>query len=176
MPNIYFMNPKGFKAREDLSPQEVEAIIMDCEWKGDVTENPKQVRPRKDIYEEFQQTYKQLLTDKEKPVLVFDTCLHTGNTLSPVKQMLEQQGFADIRIGSVNPTEVHAKVQSDFSITDQRPLKGCYPFDQDRLIEKTFDHVYSKGTDHVGKKATARELREEIKRIVKEHMGADQES
>lgn len=171
MPNMYFMNPKGFKAREDLTPREIDEIIAECEWKGDATDARSSVRTKGQIYAEFQGAYKALLKDKDKPVLIFDTCLHTGKSLEPVKNMLKLQGFTDIRIGAVNPSDRGSKVQTDFNITNKPPERGCYPFDKDRLVEKTFDHVYSKRTNDAVKRSAARQLREEIKTIMQERLG-----
>jgi hypothetical protein len=80
-------------------------------------------------------------------------------------------GFTDVRIGSVNPAEEGSSVQTDFYITHRRPEKGCYPFDRDRMIEKTFEHVYSQRTQDIQKRRAGNQLREEIKRIMLEHLG-----
>jgi len=173
MPNMYFMNPKGFKAREDLTPAEIEEIIDDCAWKDDTEERPHQVRAREDIMSEFQDTYKRLMSDKENPVLVFDTCIHSGGSLEPVKKILDASGFSDVRIGSVNPAEEGSRVKTDFYITTQDPEKGCYPFDRDRIIEKTFDHVYSQRTTDQRKRERSIRLRKEIKQIMKDFLTKD---
>ena len=168
MPNIYFMNPKGFKSKEDLTPEEIEDIIRDCAWKSDAEEAPHQVRSNEQIMCEFQDTYKRLMADKKEPVLVFDTCIHRGRALESVKRALDNSGFSDIRIGSVNPADPGAKVKTDFYITTKRPEKGCYPFDRDRIIEKTFDHVYSKKTTDPHKRTRSIQLRKEIKKIIRD--------
>ncbi|MFA6594571.1 MAG: hypothetical protein WCT16_04950 [Candidatus Buchananbacteria bacterium] len=170
MPNIYFMNPKGFKAVEDLTPEEIADIIRDCSWKNDVDEQPHQVRAHEDIILEFQDTYKRLMDDKEHPVLIFDTCIHSGGSLEPVKKIFDESGFSDVRIGAVNPSMVGSKVKTDFYITTQRPEKGCYPFDRDRIIEKTFSHVYSQRTTDQRKREQSIRLRKEIKQVMKEYL------
>ena len=169
-PNIYFMNPKGFKAREDLTPSEIQQIIDDCNWKDDADESRYQVRSQDEIMEEFQGTYKHLMEDKDKPVLIFDTCIHSGDSLASVKNAFDEAGFEDARIGAVNPSESR-KVQTDFFITRQHPEKGCYPFDRDRMIEKTFDHVYSQPTNDPEKRERSVRLRQEIQRIMRESLG-----
>ncbi len=167
------MNPKGFKAKELLSQYEIENIIRDCEWKDDVSESPKQVKSKEEILEEFEDVYHELMLDKEKPVLVFDTCIHSGNSLSPVKKTLEQAGFSNIKIGAVNPVDDYSKVNTDFYITKKEPEKGCYPFDRDRIIEKTFDHVYSQKTQNLQKRERSILLRKEIKRIMGDFLKQD---
>src|SRR3989338_1966564 len=111
-----------------------------------------------------------LLADKDKPVLVFDSCIHSGDTLDPVKKTMEEAGFEDIMIGSINPVGRRSRVRTDFHITSKDPEKGCYPFDKDRMIEKVFDHVYSQRTSDPQKRQLSIELRKEIKRIIDEHL------
>jgi len=170
MPNIYFMNPKGFKAKEELSQEEIDEIIQDCVWKEDLNESPRQVRSKEEIIEEFKGTYKELMKDKEKPVLVFDTCIHSGDSLNPVKQSMINSGFSDIKIGAITESPGNSKVKTDFHVTNRRPENGCYPFDRDRIIEKTFDHVYSKKTEDPKKREKSIKLRKEIKRIMRDFL------
>jgi hypothetical protein len=169
-PDIYFMNPKGFKAKENMTQEEIDGVIMDCAFKGDSWESSDQVRSKEEILKEVEDTYKKLMLDKEKPLLVFDTCIHSGKSLEPVKKALEEIGFSDLRIGAVNPADEHAKVKTDFYITKERPGKGCYPFDRDKIIEKTFDHVYSKKTDDPHKQEKSSRLRKEIRKIIGEFL------
>ncbi len=93
MPGIFFMNPKGFKAREDLKPGEEFSIAIDALFKGDIIESPSQARSEDAVLSEFRKTYKTLMEHKDKPVLVFDTCIHTGNSLAPVKKSLRKAGL-----------------------------------------------------------------------------------
>jgi len=170
MPNIYFMNPKGFKAKEEMSPEEINNIIDDCRWKSDLAEAAQQIKSREDILKDVEGSYKKLMADKDKPLLVFDTCIHSGKSIAPVKKVLDQVGFSDIRIGSVNPSDDGAAVKSDFYITKRQPEKNCYPFGDDRIIEKTFSHVYSKRSDDPYYREKSLELREEIKNIIKDFL------
>ncbi|MCX6736042.1 MAG: hypothetical protein NTZ13_03075 [Candidatus Parcubacteria bacterium] len=174
-PNIYFMNPKGFKPREEMTEAEIYDIYKDSLWKDDVCETPEpqEIKSREEVLKEFQDTYKKLLEDKKKPVLIFDTCIHSGNSLASVKNTFDDAGFTDARVGAINPSDKGAKVSTDFYVSSQRPEKGCYPFDRDRLIEKTFDHVYSSPTMDPRKKEKAIQLRKEIKRIIADKMNAE---
>lgn len=173
MANIYFMNPKGFKAKEEMTEYEIEEIIDDCAWKQDVSESPEQVRSKGEILKELEETYKKLMLDKDKPLLIFDTCIHSGDSLAPVKKTLKELGFSDIRIGAINPSDRGSKVKTDFYVTKQEPEKGCYPFGRDRIIEKTFNHVYSQRTEDSGdsrKRERSIELRREIKDIMQDYL------
>lgn len=170
MPGIYFMNPKGFKSKEKLTEEELAMVAEDCMLKGDLLEDHQKARTEAEIIAEVQETYQRLFEDRDKPLLVFDSCIHSGDTLSPVKDVLEKAGFTKMEIGSVNPSDRHSAVRADYFITRERPEKGCYPFDRDRLIEKTFDHVYSKRAENPRAAEVSRELREEIRRIMKEFL------
>jgi hypothetical protein len=172
-PNIYFVNPKGFKVSEELTDGEIEEIINDCNWKGDVHEGEEFVKTHEDIAREFSNMYKRLINDRDKPVLIFDTCIHRGRTLAPVKKIFKESGFSDVRIGSINPAENGSMVKHDFYITEKTPRKLCYPFDYDRIVNKTFNHVYSKPTKNYYQKIRSFELRGEIKRIVNEFISTE---
>ncbi len=168
------MNPKGFNTRENTTPDQAAEIATTSYLKADLDESWINVRYEDDVLAELRETYKQLMKDKDEPLLVFDTCLHTGNSLLPVKQALTQVGFSDVRIGSVNPSDPDSKVKTDFFITKQVPTRHCYPFDNDRLIEKTFDHVYSYPTSHSQNRARSIRLRKEIKKIIEDFLAVDQ--
>lgn len=170
LPGIFFVNPKGFKAQEDLTAEEVDEIIYSCEWQDDLLESPDQVRGKEKILTELRDVYQKLTADKDKPVLLFDTCIHSGDSLAPVRDIMKQAGFSDLRIGAINPAEAGSSVKTDFFVTTEEPEKGCYPFDRDRIIEKTFDHVYSKKTDDPEKREKSLALRREIKKIIDEYL------
>jgi hypothetical protein len=170
MPGIYFMNPKGFKSKDEYSARELEEIALECTLKDDASEEVGRVRTRGEILEELKTTYKRLMENKDKPILVFDSCIHSGDTLSPLKQTMEDAGFSDLRIGSINPSDYDSKVKTDFFVSTRVPTKGCYPFDRDRLIEKTFDHIYSKRTSNAFEIMKSHRLRREIARVIKEEL------
>ncbi|MFA6274251.1 MAG: hypothetical protein WC662_03755 [Candidatus Paceibacterota bacterium] len=167
IPNMYFMNPKGFKVREELSREEIDEIVRDCEWKDDLNESPDRIRSKEEILNELKEVYKNLIDQKDKPILIFDTCIHSGDSLDPILKTLKTAGCVDVRVGSVNPSDSD-KVKTDFFITTRSPEKGCYPFDRDKIIEKTFNHIYSTPTKTEIKRERSMRLRHEIKRVMEE--------
>lgn len=169
-PGIFFLNPKGFQATADMTSDELGQKVIECLVKDDHVNMPEKPRGNAEIDEEFAKVYSKLMKDKSRPILVFDSCIHSGNSLSPVQESMERLGFDDVRIGAINPADSHSIVKTDFYITRERPEKGCYPFDRDRLIEKTFDHVYSSKTDDRMKARAARALRVEIRGIIKDKL------
>lgn len=171
MPKIFFVNPKGFKDKDTMDAEALIDVDMEAYRKDDITESIGSARSEKEILAEFEKAYPKLMADKNEPILVFDTCIHSGDSLYPVTQALKKLGFKDTKIGAVNPSPKEAKVSTDFFITKQDPEMGCYPYDRDRLIEKTFEHVYSKRTDDDEKRNMGIELRKEIKKIMEENLG-----
>lgn len=172
-PNMYFMNPNGFKAKEEVSDYEINSIIRRCLNNEDLAESAQQVRSKEEIFKEFESVYKKLMVDKDEPLMIFDTCIHSGSSLEPIKKAFDQAGFSDIRVGAINPAQLGAKVKTDFHVTTKRAEKGCYPFDRDRIIEKTFDHVYSKVTNDQKKREKSIELRREIRNIMKDYLAKE---
>ena len=166
-PGIYFINPKGFESRDVLSLEEADIN------KKYSYETVGQVREKEEIIAEFERVYPKLVADKNKPILIFDTCIHSGDTLVKVVEIFKEMGFSDVRIGAVNPADRLSKVKKDFFITTSRPERGCYPFDRDRMIEKTFEHIYSRRVTDTRKIAAGVEIRREIKKIMEENLESD---
>ena len=173
MPNIFFVNPKGFKAEGDLTEEQIDNMSFASAFKEDDYES-KKLRPKEQIEKEFQETYQQLLEDKDKSVMIFDTCSHTGDSIAPVKEMFDKNGFKDLKIGTINRPDDESKIKADFSINDkdhhEYGEENCYPFFLDLMIQKTFDHVYSKVSDDPNHRKIATLLRREIKRVMKEEL------
>ncbi len=174
LPNMYFMNPQGFKACEEMTPEEIDEIVNYHAFKEACLESKEQIRSREKILAEFEATYKKLMQDKDKPVLIFDTCIHTGRTMESVKQTFDRADFSDVRIGTIRENCWWAKkVEADYFITKDKPTKGCCPFDTDQLVEKTFNHVYSKRTEDPERRKKAWRLRAEIKKIMADFLAKE---
>jgi hypothetical protein len=170
MPQIYFLNPKGFKAKKELTQREIRKIMISSKIKDPTGETREEIRDKEEIIQEFEDIYKRLLDDKNEPVLIFDTCIHSGDSLDPVKELFNTLDFSDVRIGAVTKSEDGSKVDTDFHITDDLPKKMCNPFSQERSVSKTFKHVYSKRTDRSYQIKKSRQIREEIKRIINDFL------
>lgn len=163
MPDIYFINPEGFKHWGNVTHEELDQI--DAEG-GDLNK----IRLQDEILIEFREAYSKLMKGTKDPTMIFDTCIHSGNTLRAVVSAFNAQGFENLEVGSVNPSDQGSRVTTDFFITRKRPIKGCYPFDRDRMIEKTFDHVYSSRSNDELARAAGIQLRREIKKIMQERL------
>lgn len=74
--------------------------------------------------------------------------------------------FSDVRTGVINPADDQSKLTTNFVVTNQGPMKGCYPFGIDDIVEKTYSRVSSQKTNSIEKRAKSVRLREEISRII----------
>lgn len=167
MPGIYFINPKGFSTVENTSYDEQDRQYSKSLWHGEPVEHGP-TRTNLEVLIELRSVYKRLLEDKDKPVVLFDSCLHRGATLAPVVELMKQAGFSDLHVVVVSPDELSpdSPVKPDYFLTDRIPAGVCYPFDREQLIEKTYNHVYSlPATDPYRIKEGAR-LRAEIRKIM----------
>lgn len=170
LPHIYFINPYGFKTSKDLTDTD----LFKQAFPGITGENtpplPDPNKTRERIQEEFTQHYPQLIHDKNKPVLIFDSCIHSGGTLSSVKDTLRRLGFSDVRIGTVQDAPMNSSVSPDLYIKEDNdvPVGKCHPFGFENLVKKTYDKVHSERNPDPAALKRAQNLREEIKRIVQE--------
>lgn len=167
IPNIYFINPHGFKSRDALSDSEVEYIERKYGFSIDVYAMRED---NESVLREFTTTYKQLISHKDLPVLIFDTCVHSGFSLNIIVESFQKVGFSKLRIGSVNPSDSESVIKTDFHITKRPPVWKCCPFWSDKMITKNFDHVYSQAETNPRFIAQSSRLRYEIKRIVLEQL------
>jgi len=168
LPNIYFVNPKGFKAAEKHTKRELEIAGARARFAEDEVEEIDSARTTEVILEDFLDTYKKLLVDREKPLLVFDSCIHSGATLKPVIDIFHQVGFDNVSICSVRPSDIGSSVESDFTLIDERSGDRCCPFGRDLLINKTFTSVSSKRNTNNVDRIKAIEIRRLIKEIIRE--------
>lgn len=115
-PNIYFVNPDGFQPDDDEKSKE-------------------------QILKEFRYNYPALAGKKEK-VLIFDTCIHSGNTISPVIETLEANGSQvyagilqkDSRLSLFDSSKAFPYL--DF-LAKRKPFYRCAVLGLDKLATKT---------------------------------------
>jgi hypothetical protein len=145
-------------------------LMIQARLKGDAVEVPPLFsKNQTDVNTEVNSAYKKLLGDKESSVLLFDSCIHTGDSLSPVVKTLREMGMMSMKIGVANRRDDASGLPIDFSVLKD-PYKGCYPFHKDRMINKTFQTPHSKKNDDPKERQRGRRLREEIKRIMTDYL------
>lgn len=119
-PNIYFINPTDLRGEEDFS----------------------------DYKDEFNRNYKHL--SPEEAILVYDACVHSGDSLFSTKAFLESLGFKDVKIGTTSadktfPIEKYNEL--DLIALDHRAHAGCHPFGHPLYVDHDGGRVISQKID-----------------------------
>lgn len=164
--NIYFINPLGLAPREDISANKVNNSEYNAYG------HPKK---RDEIFQEFEETYQELLKNKDKKTLIFDICTHSGFTLSRVKNVLDKYfDPANLEIGVfdfVGNNEKCFKQEStpDFYVTKED--KNCHIFKAEKwpIVNNEFGKVTSMPRNSARyNKEISRQIRSEIKQTIQE--------
>lgn len=188
MPEVYFLNPKAHIDEEAITGyQEIEGRPMPKLLVLSVKDVPADLRgedeertfmqeripyllsvlnrQRQDIVHTFQKTYAKLAQDCDSPLLVFDTCMHSGTAAKPILETLKAAGLRDIRVGLASNERNFSGITPDFVALPRKAEGLCYPFDKDSMIEKTYEQMTSKRNVDMDAKQRARRLREVIRTI-----------
>ena len=112
LPNIYFTNPEGYNTNK----RDIEEIVN-----------------------KFNTTYKKLSSNKKESIMIFDVCMHTGNTVKSILDVLKKAGYNNIFVGLAQKKciEYSCFQKVNFVAVDYKPDRGCYPFSRDHIIEKS---------------------------------------
>ena len=119
-PTIYFLNPNELRGEDDFS-----------DYEG-----------------EFNRKYKHL--NREEAILVYDACIHSGDSLFGTKAFLESLGFKDVRVGATSPEKTFSEErygELDLIALDHRAHAGCHPFGHPLYVEHDGGRVVSKKID-----------------------------
>lgn len=170
MPGLYFINPFGLKNASDIDEMKFTAILTGKANKSLDSLTPEAARTDEQILGEFKKRYPALLAEKDKPLLIFDTCSHTGTTMLPVKRLLERAGFGDVNTALASE---HNHLTADIVLLDEA---DCYPFGRDTAVLKHQGSVESLrvggGREQSEEEKLAREratrLRENIKKVIQQ--------
>lgn len=121
-PGMYFINPMG----------------LDSERRED------------DVDQEFRLIHKNLTENIDKPVLIFDVCVHTGTSMNSVIKALRLVGFQKIFTGSAQPAfacNCHnepSNLQLDFIALQGRALMRGVPFGKDKWVDRDEGKIISR--------------------------------
>lgn len=168
MPYIGFFNPKGFVSREDVASGEVDIMELayNDQYKQGEIESLANIRPTSEIVSEIKNEVGE--DYRGKPILVFDACIHTGNSIAPVLDKLDRAGLTNTRFGVVSPRNNRSGIEPDFTVMDKVPVGVCYPFDKDGLTKKTYTSIHSESNVAGVSMTEVALLRNEIRRAVRE--------
>lgn len=151
-PNIYFTNPEGY-ARKRKFAHEASAEL-----------NRK--RMQENIVE-FDKIYKKLAYDKDQSIMVFDVCMHSGRAMKPIFNTLKIAGYSNVTVGLTQPKDSNQRyasndIEINFEALDHVPVKLCYPFTRDEIVEKRKTHILSLKNKDFWDRKTSKQLRKEI--------------
>jgi hypothetical protein len=144
-PDIYFTNPDGYNTQFG---------------KKDI----------KSIAKEFDKSYKKLASKKHEKIMLFDTCMHSGDTLRPVLEVLKKAGYSKLLIGLTQPKDYlyRSGIKVNFSALENSPSKACYPFGRGGLLTKMGDGLICSPRKDSEARKYFLELRKEIAEIYKD--------
>lgn len=172
-PGIYFVNPDGFnsvrKTIKEQNMSEVEVLFdsLLLASTGDSLIVSEKTKHDENNRKQFENAYKLLEKQKEKPLAIFDNCIHTGATIIPVLHYLYQNGYKDIRIAVADTKFDSSGVRVDKEL-GKTTMIACSVFGFDNSGVEKGDNVTSGfNEDADRKKVTA--SREEIRRIIREN-------
>lgn len=152
-PSIMFINPAGVKDKEDIVAMDDKAIMR---FRGKL-DSPQgmtrsawnslslmdSIKTREEVRKEMAEKYKNLNQEKDKSVLVFDVCLHTGDSMRTVVCSLRDLGLRNIKTGVATDAHNRSEVVPDFVALDYEPVDPCYVFGPDTLVTKELGQVTS---------------------------------
>lgn len=183
-PHLYFVNPDGFDPekramenaiRSDRSPEYLKGIIKFAlqnrmlEFEENhrsqstegISEAEDQIRSRfEDVFSKY------LMKDKDQPLVLFDTYLNLGLPMQDVRGTLQDLGFTDIRVVSIEDPIPQKRVPVAKLIGVDQKFYSRYPFEEESSVRKEGDVISVPGA-HRGRKKGA-ELRAELRRIIRE--------
>lgn len=114
-------------------------------------------------------TKNSLLDHKDAPVLLFDACMHTGETMSDAKRVLQRAGMNDIRTGVFVAdfvSGVDESVQPDFYYSDDAMPLGCRPFGRDDSLSSS-GSIYAEVSHSLAGASNRNHLRRAIREVIK---------
>ena len=163
-PGFYFINSDAFITREFYKWNSVNSE-PGKKKKG----IPSEMLFDEEVLEQLGSKYKYLLKFKNKPVLLFDTCSHTGDTLLSVKRMFQMAGFTDVRTATASVPEKYSGVKSVIKFDDAN-LNLCNPFGLERAVSDDWTSISSVPAGGEEEKNNSRSIRRDIRQIIQERV------
>lgn len=171
MPGIFFVNPEGLH----LSTEEIDELFWTLgivNIVDDLEKLASQVNSQK--REEFENRFSGLIKMKDEPLLILDTCVHTGRTMELILKFLEPYGFSNILTAAVSQ-DYNSNFKTDFYLTEKRPEFPCYPAGPEGLVDKMNNGVVSDPNNDTLIRELSLKTRDEIKEIIKERFKKEEE-
>lgn len=173
-PVVSFIHPLGLNTLESLSDQvRVGAKVLS---RGEALQSKKggagaSYRDETSVLEEMKVVYQDLLTDTDSPLMIFDTCQHSGLSTEPVFCTFQKLGFTHLTLGLASDVNDLAGIPADFVALSGEANGKCYPFGTDSLVQKDTFSVLARRTSSTENQRKGTLLRLAIKDIFKEKWG-----
>lgn len=172
-PNIYFVNPEGLNVADKVSSKinmTIDQLLFDrlmFAMTGESMVIKESEKIKENLKEQFKEAYLRLEQDKNKPLAVFDNCIHSGDTMLNVLSFLNYAGYKDLKvlIGETSNNFSNLKIDKDFTKNIQ--YVSCGVFGRDLGVKKSQDKVFSEYDEEADREEVVKS-REEIRRIVRE--------
>lgn len=173
-PGYYFLNPDVFRKEskivlaEGVSTDQAMTDILISKLTGRQPRYIKRSVAKQDslTVEDFDSVFKNLANVKDKPIVVFDTCSHSGKTMKPVLKKLKEFGFEDIRALTANTPDDTSGVEIAAQLDANTLMTSCYPFGRASGVEKTDGMVTRR---RKGPREDVLQARKEIRAIVRDY-------
>lgn len=136
--NLYFINPQDLREEDNFSYYE----------------------------KEFRRVYKNI--NPEEPLLLYDACVHNGETLLATQKFFNYLGFRKVHLAvtSVGPDVSQAVVEQLALICLDKPaVAGCHPFGHPWYIEHDSGRILSKKVDSKTQRQRAKTEKGRIKDV-----------
>lgn len=175
-PSIYFFNPTGFVNQSEAFtlgssgfPRAIEITAVAQQSQDEVGTVFDFLEKSPELIEQnFESVFKRLMKEKDKPLLVFDNCIHEGKASKPILAALKSWGFSEIKFGVSSNDRNFTDITPDLICLSETPLGICYPFHPDKLVDKQIKSVVSSPTFDQSRRAEAYKVRSELEKIFDE--------
>lgn len=114
----------------------------------------------------FDSLYHQLSQQKDQPLLIFDTCSHSGGTLAPVLHFFDVIGYKKMKVITANTPGKNSSIRSDKVIDNNAKMKSCYPFGNASGVKKGKD--INTELDFSANRKWVLKSRQEIRKIIQD--------
>jgi hypothetical protein len=169
-PGFYFLNPDGFNPQFVRTPELQRDPLLRMVMKNNNVaiiggDKRSEEAITQDIADRFDEVFVRLRDQKDKPIVVFDTCSHTGGTIENILAVLEEAGFLDVRIITANSPDADSGIIPDAKLDKYTRLRSCYPFGKEEMVVKGTDVTTRRSRDPQATMVSA-VMRDEIRRII----------
>lgn len=166
-PGIFFLNSYGFKSSSNTTKDDLMVQKIASRERNQTHLLRESLRDDDTIVEDLRAQYPALLADKEKPIMVFDVCSHTGDGAKPVMQALREVGCKKLLFGTMNQPDRKSRMRADFYFFTSDDL-GCYPFGDRFTVDKTYESVSAKRNTSRHDREYSIQMRQELRELVQE--------